>query len=234
MAMTYAALAKSLGITLKSSSSSTSSAGSLPVSTPPPASILEADSQTELPEEPKSPTLVEVKVEESPVSPVLEEPSAPAEEAEIIESSTAKADEGVEADVATDIASSRSSSPGFVAPPSPAPGIAPDNSEEAKMLTNGSSHAPAESAIASADSNEPAPPTPTSPQRSGNFPDMTAEQLHHAKVLVLDLLGWGVPPEYLLQRGISCALLRTIFTDLRLRLPDDILADRPDLVTAQT
>lgn len=61
---------------------------------------------------------------------------------------------------------------------------------------------------------------------------MTDEQLHHAKVLVLDLLGWGVTPEYLLQRGVSHALLYTVFTDLRLRLPEKIKADCIALVAA--
>ena len=51
------------------------------------------------------------------------------------------------------------------------------------------------------------------------------EELNNAKVLVLDLLGWGVTPEYILQRGVSYQLLYTVFTDLRLRLPDNIVAD---------
>lgn len=63
---------------------------------------------------------------------------------------------------------------------------------------------------------------------------VTDEQLHQAKVLVLDLLGWGVPPEYLLQRGVSHALLYTVFTDLRLRLPESIIADCVRLVSAQS
>lgn len=51
------------------------------------------------------------------------------------------------------------------------------------------------------------------------------EELNNAKVLVLDLLGWGVPPEYILRRGVSHQLLYTVFTDLRLRLPDGIVAE---------
>lgn len=54
---------------------------------------------------------------------------------------------------------------------------------------------------------------------------VTDEQLHRAKTLILDLLGWGVPPEYLLQRGVSLSLLYTVFTDLRLRLPDSIFSE---------
>ncbi|PAV17030.1 hypothetical protein PNOK_0709400 [Pyrrhoderma noxium] len=58
-----------------------------------------------------------------------------------------------------------------------------------------------------------------------NSNTITDEQLHRAKTLVLDLLGWGVPPEYLLQRGVSLSLLYTVFTDLRLRLPDSIFSE---------
>ena len=57
---------------------------------------------------------------------------------------------------------------------------------------------------------------------------------HGPLALVLDLLGWGVSPEYLLQRGISHALLYTVFTDLRLQLPDKIKADCIALVAAAT
>ncbi|TDL16221.1 hypothetical protein BD410DRAFT_844571 [Rickenella mellea] len=54
---------------------------------------------------------------------------------------------------------------------------------------------------------------------------ITPDQLYQAKVVVLDLLGWGVPPEYLLDRGISLRLLYTVFTELRLRLPESMAAD---------
>ena len=54
---------------------------------------------------------------------------------------------------------------------------------------------------------------------------VTEEQLYQAKVVMLDLLGWGVPPEYILQRGVSHELMYTVFTDLRLRLPESIVAD---------
>jgi len=40
---------------------------------------------------------------------------------------------------------------------------------------------------------------------------------------MLDLLGWGVPPDYILQRGVSRELLCTVFSDLRLRLPENIV-----------
>lgn len=43
--------------------------------------------------------------------------------------------------------------------------------------------------------------------------------LDHAKDIVLDLLGWGVPPQYLLDRGVSPQLVHRIFTDLQLQLP---------------
>ncbi|KAJ7721716.1 hypothetical protein DFH07DRAFT_857449 [Mycena maculata] len=51
---------------------------------------------------------------------------------------------------------------------------------------------------------------------------MTAEDLEHAKDIVLDLLGWGVEPEYLVECGVSAGTIRRIFTDLRLRLPKNL------------
>jgi len=57
------------------------------------------------------------------------------------------------------------------------------------------------------------------------LPKLSDDELNNAKLLILDLLGWGVPPEYILERGVSHQLLYTVFTDLRLRLPDPIVAD---------
>ena len=54
---------------------------------------------------------------------------------------------------------------------------------------------------------------------------VSPEELHRAKVLILDLLGWGVTPEYILKRGVSQTLLCSIFVDLKLRLPENIAAD---------
>ena len=60
------------------------------------------------------------------------------------------------------------------------------------------------------------------------------EQLDQAKVLVLDLLGWGVSPEYLIERGISHALVYTVFTDLQLKLPENVMADCVRLVSSHS
>lgn len=43
-----------------------------------------------------------------------------------------------------------------------------------------------------------------------------------AKDIVLDLLGWGVPPQYLVSCGLSNELVFYVFTDLRLRLPPNL------------
>lgn len=51
---------------------------------------------------------------------------------------------------------------------------------------------------------------------------VTPEQLDHAKTLVLDLLGWGVEPEYLVDSGVSSGAIFRIFSDLRLRLPTNL------------
>lgn len=51
---------------------------------------------------------------------------------------------------------------------------------------------------------------------------VTTEELDQAKDLVLDLLGWGVTPEYLVECGVSASAICRIFTDLRLRLPTNL------------
>ncbi|KAF9011747.1 hypothetical protein BDQ17DRAFT_1344755 [Cyathus striatus] len=51
---------------------------------------------------------------------------------------------------------------------------------------------------------------------------MSAENLDHAKDIVLDLLGWGVSPEYLVDCGVSPQSLYQIFADLRLQLPENL------------
>ena len=48
------------------------------------------------------------------------------------------------------------------------------------------------------------------------------EELDLAKSIVLDLLGWGVPPEYLVDCGVSSQVIYKIFTDLHLRLPQNL------------
>jgi hypothetical protein len=51
---------------------------------------------------------------------------------------------------------------------------------------------------------------------------VSPEQLDLAKSIVLDLLGWGVPPDYLVEFGVSPGTIFKIFTDLRLRLPTNL------------
>lgn len=47
-------------------------------------------------------------------------------------------------------------------------------------------------------------------------------EFDRAKDVVLDLLGWGVTPEYLVDAGVSSEALYTIFKDLNLRLPTNL------------
>ncbi|KAI6041393.1 hypothetical protein EDC04DRAFT_2669274 [Pisolithus marmoratus] len=61
---------------------------------------------------------------------------------------------------------------------------------------------------------------------------MTQQEYDTAKDVVLDLLGWGVPPEYLLEHGISRHIIYYVFTELNLRLPDNL--DISDLVPYPT
>ena len=56
-------------------------------------------------------------------------------------------------------------------------------------------------------------------------------EFDRAKDVVLDLLGWGVTPEYLVDAGVSSEALYTIFKDLNLRLPTNLklpVAQNPD------
>ncbi|KAG1730048.1 hypothetical protein EDB19DRAFT_2027553 [Suillus lakei] len=64
--------------------------------------------------------------------------------------------------------------------------------------------------------------TSTPPQHSDVEP-MTRQDLDHTKNLVLDLLGWGVSPEYLVEAGVSAGVLYRVFTDLNLRLPTNLV-----------
>jgi hypothetical protein len=48
------------------------------------------------------------------------------------------------------------------------------------------------------------------------------EELDVAKSIVLDLLGWGVEPEYLIECGVSSQAIYRIFTELHLRLPTNL------------
>ncbi|KAH7908441.1 hypothetical protein BJ138DRAFT_1091267 [Hygrophoropsis aurantiaca] len=64
--------------------------------------------------------------------------------------------------------------------------------------------------------------TPDTPRSPGPTESMSADDLDRAKSLVLDLLGWGVSPEYLVECGVSTDVLYRIFTDLRLRLPSNL------------
>ena len=50
---------------------------------------------------------------------------------------------------------------------------------------------------------------------------MTMDEYETAKDIILDLLGWGVPPEFLVDCGLTKALVFYVFTELNLRLPDN-------------
>ncbi|EMD40115.1 hypothetical protein CERSUDRAFT_92617 [Gelatoporia subvermispora B] len=51
---------------------------------------------------------------------------------------------------------------------------------------------------------------------------MTQAQYDTAKDIVLDLLGWGVPPEYLVDCGLSREIVYYVFAELNLRLPSNL------------
>lgn len=51
---------------------------------------------------------------------------------------------------------------------------------------------------------------------------VTQDQYNTAKDIVLDLLGWGVPPEYLVECGLSRHVIFYVFSELNLRLPSNL------------
>ncbi|KAG1745966.1 uncharacterized protein EDB91DRAFT_1119873 [Suillus paluster] len=51
---------------------------------------------------------------------------------------------------------------------------------------------------------------------------MSEDQYNTAKDIVLDLLGWGVPPEYLVDCGLSRHVVFYVFTELNLRMPSNL------------
>ncbi|KAF8842143.1 hypothetical protein BDN67DRAFT_409177 [Paxillus ammoniavirescens] len=51
---------------------------------------------------------------------------------------------------------------------------------------------------------------------------MTQDQYNTAKDIILDLLGWAVPPEYLLECNLSRQVIFYVFTELNLRLPSNL------------
>lgn len=51
---------------------------------------------------------------------------------------------------------------------------------------------------------------------------MTEEQYLTARDIILDLLGWGVPPEYLVECGLSREIIYYIFIEYNLRLPSNL------------
>lgn len=51
---------------------------------------------------------------------------------------------------------------------------------------------------------------------------MNQEQYSAAKDIVLDLLGWAVPPEYLVDCGLSREIVYYVFSELNLRLPQNL------------
>lgn len=57
---------------------------------------------------------------------------------------------------------------------------------------------------------------------SDSFLAVTQRQYDTAKEVVLDILGYGVPPEYLIDCGMSKEIIYYVFTELNLRLPSNL------------
>jgi hypothetical protein len=54
------------------------------------------------------------------------------------------------------------------------------------------------------------------------FSSVNEKQYEAAKDIFLDLLGWGVDPEYIAKTGVSREIIFYVFTELRLRLPRNL------------
>lgn len=63
-------------------------------------------------------------------------------------------------------------------------------------------------------------PSPSTPCLTGFL--VTEEQYNAARDIILDLLGWGVPPEYLVNCGLSREIIFYIFVEYNLRLPSNL------------
>ncbi|KAF8799005.1 hypothetical protein BYT27DRAFT_7228246 [Phlegmacium glaucopus] len=57
---------------------------------------------------------------------------------------------------------------------------------------------------------------------------LTMDEYDTAKDIILDLLGWGVPPDFLVDCGLTKELVFYVFTELNLRLPDNF--DSSDII----
>ena len=55
-----------------------------------------------------------------------------------------------------------------------------------------------------------------------DVPTVNQHQYDTAKDIILDLLGWGVPPEYLVDCGLSREIVFYVFVELNLRLPQNL------------
>ncbi|KAL6308413.1 hypothetical protein BKA93DRAFT_764728 [Sparassis latifolia] len=86
---------------------------------------------------------------------------------------------------------------------------------------------PLDSASSVASASEPQLPSPALPYAvDANHvrPGLSMNQAQYdaAKDIVLDLLGWGVPPEYLVNCGLTRAIVYYVFVELNLRLPSNL------------
>ncbi|KIM41318.1 hypothetical protein M413DRAFT_146385 [Hebeloma cylindrosporum] len=135
-------------------------------------------------------------------------------------------------DTGSDVSSTASTPKEAADEPGPPPSSMSSLSDAASAL----SHPP--STASSTPANEIAapmtsPPTVISPRSSSTETDsaseteplsftLSPEELDQAKILVLDLLGWGVDAEYLVTSGVSPAVIFRVFTDLNLQLPTNL------------
>lgn len=99
---------------------------------------------------------------------------------------------------------------------------APDNVSAGNAQPSADGQMPQSDRVASAAAEcESSPPLSHAPR--ADSPVLGQLQLWEAKIIVLDLLGWGVPPSYLVACGLQPKLVIRIFNELNLKLPDSLL-----------
>jgi len=115
--------------------------------------------------------------------------------------------------------SSTTLSPSNRSPPTPLMEIIPPSPLSHRLQVT----TPLESATLLASSDDNFKSTPElQPSTETQYIPLTEGQIDDAKSIVLDLLGWGVSPEYLVTSGVHPELIYRIFTDLNLRLPTNL------------
>jgi hypothetical protein len=133
-------------------------------------------------------------------------------------------------DVSSTASTPKEAAEGLESPPPPPPisSASDDSSAQSPPCSNTTATPPSEpppSLVSSPTITSPQPAATEIHASSETTPPsflLSPDELYQAKILVLDLLGWGVDAEYLVTSGVSPAVIFRVFTDLNLQLPTNI------------